>query len=105
MIAYTQIRQRAAFLSELSDRERDAWTELDSMAGPGRRLSDVEAQALRMALARASSYDRTMLRVSERLTQQIRATGLVEAAAFAEADRQSAAQAREAAICRPLGAG
>jgi hypothetical protein len=104
VIAYTAIAQLAAFLSDLSDREEDQWTTLDSMSGPGRRLSDVEAEALRMNLAKAANANRQMHATSARLRDAIKATGLVAPAEFAEAARGAADGTANAAICRPMSA-
>jgi hypothetical protein len=105
MIAYTRVRQETAYLSDLSDQEVADWTILDSMAGPGRRLSDVEAEQLRLTLARALAANRQMASGSARLSESVRATGLVEPSAFAEAEKQAAHEAPGAAVCRPLEAG
>jgi hypothetical protein len=105
MIAYTRVRQETAYLSDLSDQESNDWTILDSMTGPGRRLSDVEAEQLRLSLARALAANRQMVRGSARVGQFVRATGLVEPAAFDEAGKQAAHEAPGAAACRPLAAG
>ena len=104
MLAYTAIRQSTAYLSSLSDQEEDNWITLDSMAGPGRRLSDVDAEQLRLALVRASATNAEMVRVSAALSERVRATGLVEASAFPAAQQQAAREAPEAAVCRPMGA-
>jgi len=103
-IAYTAIVQQTAFLSGLSDREEDQWAMLDSMVGPGRRLSDVEAQQLRTTLALASDSNLHMRTTSVRLRDAIRATGLVDAAAFADAARRAQADKPNAAICGPIAA-
>jgi hypothetical protein len=105
MLAYTAIRQSTAYLSSLSDHEDDDWITLDSMAGPGRRLSDVDAEQLRLALVRASAVNAQTVRVSATLSERVRATGLVKASAFTAADQQAAREAPEAAVCRPMGAG
>ena len=104
MLAYTAIRQSTAYLSSLSDQEEDNWITLDSMGGPGRRLSDVDAEQLRLALVRASAVNAEMVRVSAALSKRVRATGLVEASAFTAAEQKAAREAPEAAVCRPMGA-
>jgi hypothetical protein len=104
VIAYTAIAQLAAFLSGLSDREEDQWTTLDGMVGPGRRLSDVEAEALRTALAEAANANRHMRATSGRLRDAVKATGLVDPGVFAEARRRAAGDTANAAICRPMAA-
>jgi hypothetical protein len=103
MLAYSAIRQRTAYLSALSDQEEDNWITLDSMVGTGRRLSDVDAEQLRLALVRASAVNVETVRVSAVLSERVRATGLVEASAFPAAQQQAAREAPEAAICRPMG--
>lgn len=102
MIAYTSIAQRTTFLSSLSDREEDQWTTLDSMVGPGRRLSDVEAEELRTTLAHAANSNRLMIRTGVALRDRIRATGLVDQADFASAARGAETDKPNAAICRPI---
>ncbi len=104
-IAYTAIVQTTAYLSALSDREEDQWTVLDSMAGPGRRLTDAEAQQLRTTLAMAAGSSVHMTQTSAQLRDAIKATGLVPASDFAAAALR-AAQARSTSdICRPIPAG
>jgi hypothetical protein len=105
MLAYAAIRQRTAYLSGLSDQEEDNWITLDSMAGPGRRLSDIDAEQLRLALVRASATNAEMVRVSAVLSEAVRATGLVEASAFPATQQQAAREAPSAAVCRPMAAG
>jgi hypothetical protein len=100
----TAIVQTTVYLSGLSDREEDQWTVLDSMVGPGRRLSDVEAQELRTTLAMAAGSSNHMTVTSGRLRDQIKATGLVPTAEIADAARRAADGAASADICRPLAA-
>jgi hypothetical protein len=104
VIAYTAIDQLAVYLSGLSDREEDQWTTLDSMVGPGRRLSDVEAEELRTTLAKASNSNRHMRATSGRLRDAVKATGLVDTAVFADAVRLATDATANAAICRPMAA-
>jgi hypothetical protein len=103
-IAYTAIVQQTAYLSGLSDREEDQWALLDSIVGPGRRLSDVEAEQLRITLTMASDSRVLMRRTSARLRDDIKATGLVDAADFADAARRAQHDSPAAAICRPTAA-
>ncbi|WP_372784338.1 hypothetical protein [Phenylobacterium sp.] len=103
-IAYTAIVQQTAYLSGLSDREEDQWALLDSMVGPGRRLSDVEAEQLRITLAAASDSNLLMHRTSARLRDAVKETGLVEAPRFAAAAKQARDNRPNAAICRPIAA-
>jgi hypothetical protein len=104
MLDYVQIAQRTAVLSQMSDRENDQWTILDSMVGPGRRLSDVEAEQLRMTLAEAAESNRLMQRTSGRLWALVKATGLVEPPEFDAAMNRAAHGKADAAICRPMSA-
>jgi hypothetical protein len=101
-IDYTSIFQQTAFLSALADREEDEWTVLDSMAGPGRRLSDVEAEQLRTALATAARSNARMTFSSGRLREAVRATGLLAASDFTDAIRRAQDGAANADICRPI---
>ena len=103
-IAYTSIVQTTAYLSALSDREEDQWTVLDSMVGPGRRLSDAEAERLRETLAMAAMSNLHMTQTSGRMVEQIKATGLVAASEFAAASRRAADTVSGADICRPIAA-
>jgi hypothetical protein len=100
MIAYTAIHQRAAFLSALGDQEEQQWTILGSMAGGGRRLSDVEAEQLRITLAEASDSNLRALPNGIRLRDAIKATGLLDASDFAAAERRAANETEKSAICR-----
>ncbi|HEY7979664.1 MAG TPA: hypothetical protein VID67_15845 [Rhizomicrobium sp.] len=102
MLAYVQIAQRTAVLSGMSDRENDQWTILDSMVGPGRRLSDVEAEQLRMTLAQAAESNRLMQRTSGRLRYLVKATGLVEPSEFDAAEKRATLGKTDAQICRPM---
>ena len=91
-----------AVLSGMSDRENDQWTILDSMVGPGRRLSDVEAEQLRITLAQAAESNRLMRRTSSRLRELVKGTGLVEPPESAEAVKRAVLAKPDAAICRPM---
>lgn len=102
MLAYVQIAQRTAVLSGMSDRENDQWTILDSVVGPGRRLSDVEAEQLRMNLAQAAESNRLMERTSGRLWELVKATGLVELSEFDDAMKRAVQGKTNAAICIPM---
>lgn len=102
MIDYSVIAQTTTFLSGLSDKEEAQWTILDTMVGPGRRLSDAEAEQLRITLAEASDSNHYMTRTGRSLRDAIRATGLLDAAVFDDA-KKSALRAREsAAVCHTL---
>jgi hypothetical protein len=102
MLDYVQIAQRTAVLSQMSDRENDEWTILDSMVGPGRRLSDVEAEQLRVTLAQAAESNRLMERTSGRLWELVRATGLVQPSEFDDATKRALQGKKSAAICLPM---
>jgi hypothetical protein len=104
MLAYTAIAQETAYLSGLGDREEDEWTTLQSMAGPGRRLSDVEAENLRVTLARAVNANRHMETSIEHLSGNVRATELVAEADFEAAARKAAIAKAKAPICQPMAA-
>jgi hypothetical protein len=105
MIAYTRIHQQTAYLSDLSDQEVADWTILDTMSGPGRRLSEVEAAQLRLALARAMAANGQFVRAGPRLAEFVKASGLVGSAAFAGAEQQVRLGASGSPVCRPLTAG
>jgi len=102
MLGYVQIAQRTAVLSGMSDRENDQWTILDSMVGRGRRLSDVEAEQLRMTLAQAAESNRLMQRTSGRLWDLVKETGLVEPSEFDDAMKRAVQGKARAAICMPM---
>jgi hypothetical protein len=104
MLGYIQIAQRTAVLSGMSDRENDQWTILDSMVGPGRRLSDVEAEQLRTTLSQAAESNRLMQRTSGRLWELVKATGLVEPSEFDDAKKRATHGKASAAICHPMAA-
>jgi hypothetical protein len=104
MFAYIRIAQTTAFLSALGDREEQQWATLDSMAGPGRRLSDVEAEQLRTALAEASNSNRHMRTSGGSLRDAVKATGLVDSSVFVDAVRRAAIDKHNAAICRTIAA-
>jgi hypothetical protein len=104
MLAYTRVHQQSAYLSDLDDQEKADWTILDSMSGPGRRLSDVEAEQLRLALTRALAANRQLAGGGARLAEFVKASGLVEPAVFATAETQALHPPPGAAICRPLSA-
>jgi len=101
-IAFTAIVQQTRYLSGLSDREEDQWSLLDSMVGPGRRLSDVEAQQLRVTLAAASDSNLLMSRTSANLRDAVKRTGLVDPSEFAAAAKRAEAGRSSAAICQPI---
>ena len=100
MLAYTRVHQETAYLSDLSDQEIADWIILDSMAGPGRRLSEVEAEQLRLTLARAVAANRQMAGASDRVVVAVRRTGLVEPSAFAAAEKRALREAPGAPACR-----
>jgi hypothetical protein len=102
MLAYVQIAQRTAVLALKSYREDEQWTILDSMVGSGRRLSDVEAEQLRMTLAQAAESNFLMQRINDRLWEQVKATGLVEASEFDDAMKRAVQGKPKAAICIPM---
>jgi hypothetical protein len=101
-IDYTAIVQQTAYLSALSDREEDQWTVLDSMVGPGRRLSDVETEHLRTTLAMAAASNVHMTQTSARLRDAIKATGLVSASDLSGASQRAADSRSTTDICRPI---
>lgn len=101
-IDYSVIAQTTTFLSGLSDQEEAHWTILDTMIGPGRRLSDAEAEQLRITLAQASDANILMGRTADSLRNAVRATGLVEPSVFDEAVRTALSEKAKAAICRPM---
>jgi hypothetical protein len=102
MIDYSIISQRTIFLSGLSDREEAQWTILGTMAGPGRRLSDAEAEQLRLTLAEASDSNDLMHRTADRLRDSLLATGLVASSAVDDATRRAMRDKANAPICRPM---
>jgi len=101
-IAYTAIVQQTRYLSGLSDREEDQWSLLDSMVGSGRRLSDVEAQQLRITLAAASDSNLLMSRTSANLREAVKRTSLVDRSVFASATQHARDGREHAAICQPI---
>jgi hypothetical protein len=104
MIDYSIISQRTIFLSGLSDREEAQWTMLGTMVGPGRRLSDAEAEQLRIALAEAADSNDLMRRTADRLRDSLRATGLVTQSTIDDAVRSAMRDKANAVICHPMAA-
>ncbi|HVV65783.1 MAG TPA: hypothetical protein VHC42_09955 [Rhizomicrobium sp.] len=102
MIDYSRIAQMSVFLSGLSDREEAQWTILDTMAGPGRRLSDAEAEELRITLAEASDSDRYMRRTGDSLRDNVKATGLLTKSEFEDAVKLALDGAKDSDICAPM---
>ena len=102
MIDYSIIAQKATFLSGLSDREEAQWTILDTMVGSGRRLSDAEAEQLRITLAEAADSNHYMRRTGDNLRDSVLATGLVATSVFDDAVKQARLGKANAAICRPM---
>lgn len=103
LIDYSIIAQRTIFLSGLSDREEVQWTLLGTMTGPGRRLSDAEAEQLRLVLAQAWNSNNLMHNTADRLRDSLLATGLVAQSAIDDAARDALRDKAKAAICRPIG--
>lgn len=102
MMAYSDVERIAAYLSQLDDLEADEWTTIGTMQGPGRRLSDTEAEQLRLTIAHAAAVNRNTARVGNNLRARIRDYGLADPSTFARADKAAAARAAQANICRPL---
>jgi hypothetical protein len=101
MAAYLRVIGSTRYLSTISDQEMAQWTILDSMTGPGRRLSDVEAETLRTTLAQAAASNQTMHRISASLRGRLTATGLVGASDLADAEKAAEAAKPQAAVCGP----
>jgi len=104
MIAYIKVVTTTKYLSGLSDEEKAQWTILATMSGPGRRLSDAEAEQLRIALAQAAASNSSMHRVSANLADALSATGLVSASDFAQAAKAAATGQSKDPVCGPMGA-
>ena len=104
MIDYSIISQRTIFLSGLSDHEEAQWTLLGTMSGPGRRLSDAEAEQLRVVLAEAADSNTLMHNTADSLRDSLLATGLVQQSAIDDAARRALRDKAKAAICRPIAA-
>ena len=75
---------------------------LDTMAGPGRRLSDAEAEQLRIVLAEASDSDALMHKTADNLRDSLLATGLVAQSAIDDATKRAMRDKAKVAICRPI---
>ena len=61
----------------LSDQEIQAWSDINSMAGPGRRLDPAGEERLRAALSTARSLSRAQAFGAIRMVQEVAAPGLV----------------------------
>ena len=105
LLAYSSLATQSDYLANLSDTELDQWNTLSTMTGPGRRFSDVEAETLRVTLAKARFSADKMISTSRLAVDRIRATGMIDAAAFAAAATHAAAKKQTVEICRPLQAG
>jgi hypothetical protein len=101
-IAYANIATQSDYLADLSDQELDQWQTLSTMVGPGRRLSDVEAETLRLTAARARFSADKMLSTSRLVLARIRATGLLPDARYSAAAARAQALRAKAAICAPM---
>jgi hypothetical protein len=102
LIDYSIIAQRTVFLSGLSDQEEAQWTLLGTMTGPGRRLSDAEAEQLRIVLAQAANSNALMHNTVDVLRDSLLATGLVPQSAIDDAARRALRDKAKAAICQPI---
>lgn len=96
---YSGLAVRSDYLADLSDREQDQWNILETIVGPGRRLSDVEAETLRTTLVGARYTAAKMYTVSRGAVARIRQTGLLREADFVEARRRGEQLRSKAAIC------
>lgn len=94
--------QRADVMNE---RELRAWTDLNAMVGPGRRLDPVSENALRQALSQARYLNREVALIGERIADAVDDEHLP----FSADDLKTIAESRhkplrDFAICRPIGA-
>lgn len=102
MMAYSLVQRITAYLSQMDDLEADEWTTLSTMQGPGRRLSDTEAEQLRLTLAHAAEANRQTARSGHILRERIRDYDMADPGTFAAADKAAAARAAQANICQAL---
>ena len=98
-ITYANIATQSDYLADLSDQEIDQWQTLSTIAGHGRKLSDVEAETLRLTVARARFSADKMLSTSRVVLGRIRATGLVSEDHYAAAAKRAQTLRAKAAIC------
>jgi hypothetical protein len=102
LLTYSTIVVQSDFLADLDDQERDQWLTLETLAGPGRRFSDAEAETLRVTLAKARYSAEAMVRTSRAVAQRIRDTGLLDASDYDNAKRRAEQMRKAAVICAPL---
>ncbi len=100
--SYSTLAVQSDYLADLSDLEQDQWNTLGTLVGPGRKFTDVEAETLRMTLAKAHFSAGIMLSTSRIALDRIRATGMIDPATFNAAVKRAAALKSTAEICRPL---
>ncbi|HWE47960.1 MAG TPA: hypothetical protein VG407_18220 [Caulobacteraceae bacterium] len=101
-VAYANIATISDYLADLSDQELDQWQTLSTVVGHGRRLSDVEAETLRLTVARARFSADKMLSSSRIVLGRIRATGLVSEGHYTASAKRAQALRAQAAICAPM---
>ena len=87
-------------LEEFSTREADAWSELHTMTGPGRRLDSASEAALRQALSQARSVHQLMGLMSLNLFRNARLQNLP----FNRSDLDTIQSVVSPAMCAPIGA-
>jgi hypothetical protein len=101
--AYGYIRKADMFIQP----EIEAWTDLNAMVGPGRRLDPAAEDRLRTALGRARYYNRTISVLGMRIVQMIKRQDIT----FSPDDLARINKARSLpptadveGICLPIGA-
>ncbi|HEY3815381.1 MAG TPA: hypothetical protein VGL66_19340 [Caulobacteraceae bacterium] len=101
-LAYANIATQSDYVADLSDQELDQWQTLSTLVGHGRRLSDVEAETLRLTVARARFSADKMLSTSRLVLSRIRTTGLVSQDHYEASAKRAQALRAHAAICAPM---
>jgi hypothetical protein len=76
MVRLAQIYRIVESAEEIKRQELEAWTDLYSMAGPGRRLDPVSENTLRVALGRVRSSNRRMAAAGAVMMRAIPALGM-----------------------------
>lgn len=106
MLGYASIASLSATMTQLNRDERQAWTDMYTIVGPGRAFGDAEQAATRAALSRALILAKDQRLSAEDISQLVSESGLLGRDEIATIRRKAAADyaaaAREGIMCKPL---
>ena len=106
MLAYSNLADDGMEMARISDEERQAWTTLYTIVGPGRPFGDAEQAAVRAALSRATLAAKDQRHGAVKLRDDVTELGLLSAGAVTAIRRKAAADyavaARKGIMCKPL---